>query len=179
MSARVICYWVLFAATLMVYLAMVAWTLPQIAAEAGNQQPFDLRLGGYSFDEASAFLAALTPEGRALYLGAQHNLDMFYPAMMALVLLFPLVRFTQNWPAVARFLAVIILFGGAAADYVENALVAKMLHIGAEGLTVSAVKTASFWTLTKSVCTTVAFLVLLVAMALALVSRLGRGGGGT
>ena len=66
----------LFAATIGLYLVMLLWSLPKIAAEAGGLTPFDMRPGGYSLAEARAFLAALSPEGTAFYLGVQHRLDM-------------------------------------------------------------------------------------------------------
>jgi hypothetical protein len=56
-------FWLVVAATLGVYLVMVLWSIPRISAEAGGLPVFDLRPGGYTFEEARAFLAALSPEG--------------------------------------------------------------------------------------------------------------------
>ena len=78
MSRRMIAFWLLFAATLSVYIVIVGWAIPMIAAEADGLTPFDMRPYGYSFDEARAFLSALTPRGVEIYLGPQQRLDTFY-----------------------------------------------------------------------------------------------------
>ena len=57
------------------------WAAPRI--EAGGLAPFDLRTQGYSFAEARAFLTALTPEGRAVYLGPQRVADTIFPVGFA------------------------------------------------------------------------------------------------
>ena len=43
-------YWVLVATTVMNYLTMVLWSLPMVSKMAGGGVPFDMRLGGYTFD---------------------------------------------------------------------------------------------------------------------------------
>ena len=73
-------FWLTFAATIVVYAIMVVWSLPTITASADGQVPFDLRPLGYSYDEARAFLLALSDEGRHFYTAVQHRLDHIYPA---------------------------------------------------------------------------------------------------
>ncbi len=79
-------FWIMFAVMLGVYLVMVLWSLPLLMADAGGLPAFDLRPAGYSHDEAQAFLAALSPEGRAFYLDVQQWLDTAYPALLGVVL---------------------------------------------------------------------------------------------
>jgi hypothetical protein len=161
---RRVLYWSLFAAMLFVYGAMLGWTLPGITEGAGGLPPFDLRLTGYSGDEARAFLAALNAPGRALYLGPQRILDMAYPALLAMVLAGALFRFVAHrW---VRLGLVLVVLGGMVADYRENYLVALMLgHDGAvpEALVIA----ASRATVIKSGLTGFAMLALGVALALA------------
>jgi hypothetical protein len=79
-------FWTLLAVTLGVYLVIVLWSLPRIAAEAGGIVPFDMRPAGYSLDDAKGFLTALSDSGRAFYLGTQHLLDLAYPALLGVTL---------------------------------------------------------------------------------------------
>lgn len=160
-------YWLLVALTLALYGVMVAWSLPVIAAAAGGLMPFDMRPGGYSFAEAKAFLAALSADGRAFYLGVQHRLDTAYPAMLAVVL--ALGGFGLAGVGARRWLARLIALAamiGAAADYLENRAVAAMLNAGPDGLAPDMVAFASRWTLLKSGATTVAMVLLLVLLLL-------------
>ena len=49
-------YWVIVAATVANYLIMILWSLPKVSEMAGGGVPFDMRLGGYTFDDALDFL---------------------------------------------------------------------------------------------------------------------------
>ena len=106
MTAWRLGFWLLFAVTLAVYATMLVWTLPAITAAAGGLAPFDMRPSGYSFDEAKAFLTALSPDGKALYLDAQHKLDAAYPALLAATLFFAIAALAPkswgNWRWVTR-----------------------------------------------------------------------------
>ncbi len=70
---------VVFALTVVDYLVMVLWSLPQL--RAAGLVPFDLRLCGYSPVEARAYLEALGPDQRAFYVGVQHRLDLVFPGL--------------------------------------------------------------------------------------------------
>ena len=170
MSKRWALYWVLVAATLGVYLAMVLWTLPKLSAAAGGLAPFDLRPTGYSLAEARAFLAALGPGDVAFYRDTQHRLDAFYPALLAAVLAIGLYRLTRNWPRLARVAVVATAVLGGAFDYLENAAVAAMLRAGADGLTTELAGAASRWTMLKSAAATVALAALFTLLLTRLLS---------
>lgn len=85
MSLKLI-FWICFTAAMIVYVTMLTWTIPAIKEAAGGIAPFDMRPMGYDASDAQAFLQALTPDGRQLYLGVQSQLDTFYPALMAISL---------------------------------------------------------------------------------------------
>lgn len=165
-------FWLVFAVTLGVYLVMLLWTLPAITAAAGGLTPFDLRPTGYGLDEARAFLAALSPEGTALYRNVQQRLDIAYPALLAATLALAILRLA---PAGAScWLLATTALPGMVFDYLENASVATMLDVGAAALTPELAATASRWTLLKSAFSTLAFAGLLALLALWLFRRLIR-----
>ncbi len=125
---------------------MIFWSLLKISEAAGGAMPFDMRPFGYGFDEAKAFLGALSPEGAAFYLNVQHRLDAAYPALLAATLFFAIRALAPGAGPVPTLLAVVAL-PGAAFDYLENASVTAMLHAGASGLTPELAARASLWTL--------------------------------
>jgi hypothetical protein len=164
-TARRLSFWLLFAATLATYGAMLVWTLPAISAAAGGLAPFDMRPTGYSHDEARAFLMALSPEGKALYLDVQHKLDAAYPGLLAATLFFATAALAPKSWGLWRWVIALVAIPGAVFDYLENAAAAVMLLGGVDGLTEDTVAAASRWTTLKSWATTVAMTVLLVLLA--------------
>jgi hypothetical protein len=165
-SRRVTAFWILFAATLAVYLIIVGWSLPTISAAAGGMAPFDMRPGGYSFDQAQAYLAALSPDGTAFYLDIQHRLDLIYPALLAATLFFGIWLLTPPTWGIWRWLLALAAIPGSVFDYLENYAVATMLRLGADGITPDIVATADRWTRLKSVFTTIAMTILLVLLVI-------------
>ncbi len=154
-------YWVVVAATVTNYLIMVLWSLPQVTEMAGGDVPFDMRPSGYSFDEALAFLIAITDTGRDFYLNTQQLLDSFYPALFATTVAIALAHLLpRSW---GWTLAVIAVLAGGF-DYLENSAVAAMLRVAPDALTPAMVSTASTWTLAKSVSTTIASVALLIVI---------------
>ena len=137
----------LFSITALIYGAMALWTLPAITAAADGMAPFDLRLFGYSYTEAHAFLSALSPEGRDIYLGPQQFLDRIFPGAMALTLCLIFNRL-QAGPG-ALFGAGLALMG-AIADYFENMAIARLLiaPLPPSGVLVDQ---ANQWTVIKTV----------------------------
>jgi hypothetical protein len=155
---------------------MVLWSLPRISAAAGGAMPFDMRPFGYSFEEAKAFLAALSPDGAAFYLDVQHRLDLTYPALLAATLFFAIKALTPARFPIPGWVVGLIAIPGSVFDYLENVGVAAMLERGADGVTPALVARASLWTLLKSVFSTIAMIVLLVlAIAAAWRRFAGRG----
>ena len=147
-------FWILLAAAAAVYLVIVVWSLPKIAAEAGGLAPFDLRSTGYSLEEAQAFLNALSEAGLAQYQGPQRWLDTLYPVLFAFVLILLTNWLTRERPRWLRlgFYGLILL--STFCDFLENVLVGRMLSVGAEGVTETLVSAASAATLYKFVFAT-------------------------
>lgn len=144
--------WMAAAGALASYLVLVGWFGPQV--DAGGLRPFDLRPFGYDLAEAEAFVAALTPEGRAAYLGPVRMTDTVFPLLMTLT--FVLVSRRLGWAALLPALA----YG--ALDLAENAEVAALLR--ASALDPQAVATASLLTMTKFAAFGIASLITLAAL---------------
>lgn len=159
-----ILFWLLVAATVGVYLVMVLWTLPTISADADGLAPFDMRLGGYGFDEAKAFLAALSPDGTALYRDVQHRLDMAFPALIFGTLFLSIAALLPVGSMAGRVVLALLLLPVAVFDWLENGAVSSMLAAGADGITPEVVAAASRWTLLKAIVSTVAYSALLVLL---------------
>jgi len=156
-------YWVLVAATVTNYLIMVMWSLPLVSEMAGGGVPFDMRPGGYSFEDARVFLTALTDAGRDFYLNTQQLLDLFYPTLLAITLAIPFVHLMPRYWGWT--LAVLAIAAGVF-DHLENIAVAVMLQAGPYALTETMVSTASNWSMAKSISTTIVLVALLVVLCI-------------
>ena len=148
--------------TVIVYLVIVLWSLPIVQGEADGLRPLDLRPLGYSGEEARAFLSAITDAGRAQYLGPQRLLDLIYPALLAITLVFGIFRFGGKMSMFWRLLLSVLPMLGAACDYVENELVAAMLKTPVDLVTDEMVQQANFASLGKSGLTTISMLLVVV-----------------
>ena len=156
-------FWLFLAAMAAIYAVMLLWTLPTITAEADGLTPFDLRPLGYSIDEARAFLAALSDEGRALYLDTQLRLDTVYPVLLMVTLVLATSLLTS--PGWLRWLLVAPAVLGMVFDLLENHVTRQMLRAGAGGLTEQLVEQGSRWSILKSGFTTISMTAVLVLLA--------------
>lgn len=161
MAARNLAFWTLVAATGGVYATMLAWSIPMISAEAGGLPVLDMRPGGYTFEAARTFLAALSESGRDFYLHVQLRLDIAYPALLAATLVWAIVRLAPARWGVMRFWLAVAALPGMAFDYAENFMIMRMLKAGADGLTPEMAATASFFSRAKAITTSIAFTLLL------------------
>ena len=165
-------FWIAFVAAMAVYATMLLWSLPKVASLAGGLPPFDMRPGGYTFDEAHEFLAALDPSGAAFYRDVQQRLDLAYPVLISATVFLGLAALAPaSWGA-ARWLLACTALPIAPFDYLENAAVARMLALGKDGITPPVVEAASRWTVLKSASTTVAMSLLMLLFLLWLVRRM-------
>jgi|GEM_PF-4151075 len=75
-----------------------------------------------------------------------------------------LVRLTKGWPPRAQVILMLVPALGALFDFMENTAVRRMLHAGAEGLTVDLVTRANSWTVLKSAADAVAVTALVLLL---------------
>jgi hypothetical protein len=141
--------------TLASYVLLAGIFGPRISAAAGGLLPFDLRALGYDAGAARAFLTALTPEGRDLYLGPVRVNDTVFPILFTLTLCLPLRGWGWLWflPALAYGLL----------DLAENMAVAVLLSAGPE-VAAGQVALASGLTMAKFAAAVLAIVLALVAL---------------
>ena len=171
MTARGI-FWLIVLATVGIYATMLMWSIPAISEEAAGLIVFDMLPAGYSFVEAHAFLSALTPQGEQFYLNVQHRLDMFYPALLALMTGWAMIRLLPTWRW--RFVLLFFPIPGMVFDYLENNAVAVMLATGPDGLTQEMVAQASMYSRLKAGFTTLSLGLLCVLILIWVVKRWRR-----
>ena len=169
-------FWFVVAATLAVYGVMIFWSIPKISAQAGGLAVFDMRPGGYSFEEAKAFLAALSPEGAAFYADVQHGLDTAYPALLALMLAWSILRLTPASWGLWRWLLAATALHGMAFDYWENLNVSEMLKLGADGIAPRMVEAASLHSQAKAAASSISMTILLILLCIWVYRRFRRHG---
>lgn len=155
-------FWVFVAAMLVPWLVMNLWTAPRIEDLAGGSRLLEMRLTGYSFDDARGFVAAIGEEGARLYLDVQLWLDTVFPPLLGAVLF---LGYRWLFPGLPGRIIGTISLGSVVVDYLENAAVAAMLRAGADGMTSQMAATANFWTTTKWSLAFVGAMTLLVGIA--------------
>ena len=101
---------------------MLAFSIPKLLTAADGLWPFDMRIMGYSVEEAAQYVTTITPEGRLFYLEVQQMLDTFFPALLAISLMLTLYRLAPKLPVMFLFPV-----SGALFDYYENASIAQIL----------------------------------------------------
>jgi len=108
------------------YAIMVVYSTPKLLTAADGLWPFDIRVMGYTVEEATQYVSTITPEGRAYYLSVERTLDTVFPALLAISLMITLYRLAPKLPALYLFPV-----SGALFDYYENASVVQMLQTNA------------------------------------------------
>ena len=105
-------------------------TGPEIEAGAGGLAAPETRMGGYSQAELESYIAGLSPEARATYLGPHRIADTLFPigffATLALGSFLALRRWGAGWAAMASLPAFVYLVF----DMMENATFALLLRVG-------------------------------------------------
>lgn len=174
-------FWVLFAVTVVLYAAMAFWSLPQVTVTVAPDRillPFDLRLSGYSFEDAGTFLTALGADGTAFYQHTQHLLDAVFPSLLSLTLFFAIASLLPQRIGGWRWLVAVVALLSASLDLMENLAVDRLLVAGADAITPAMVAEASQWTMLKFALLAISFglvLVLLLAKAVAAIRRRMKG----
>lgn len=118
-------------------------------AACGGHAPLDLRVFGYTPDEARAYLEALDATGRAAYLIQMRALDTVFPPVLAGLLGLMLLSLTAGFYQWSRVVLLVPIGGYVVMDLCENALVAHLLNAGPAGFDVATARLASEFTVTK------------------------------
>lgn len=131
---------------------VLAWMLFfQVKPHAGGAMPLDMRVFGYSADEAFGFLENLDPVGRAVYLNQVHWVDMIFPVLLTLFLGRWTFLGSRNLHLWSRVVLLVPIAGYLVMDLCENALVHELLLAGASEFHEATALLASRFTSTKFV----------------------------
>lgn len=160
----------LFLLTNIVYAAMLLVTIPRVMDFANGMNLLDMMPMGYDFEYIDSLFHTLGPKGRNAYLYTQIPLDMIYPFLFGisycLVLGYCLKKLNRlKSPFV--YLCLLPLIAGMA-DYFENFGILALLSDYPE-ISYSTVTITSSFTLLKSICTTLYFIILIGFLALLLI----------
>jgi len=138
-------YWVLVAATAVVYVYLVFAVGAHLKVLAGGQEAFDLRLSGYAMTDVQAYMSAMAPETPDYYTQVVRRVDTAFPVMFTAVL--SIAIWFKTGGAQRAFVFLPIAYG--VFDLFENAAISAMLEAGPDGLTPEIVGVASRLTILK------------------------------
>jgi len=155
----------LFVLTNLVYAVMIFITIPKVMVFSGELKLLDMMPLGYDLDYVNSLFNALGEEGRETYLHQQLPVDMIYPFLFgisnSLILAFFLNKIGKL-DSVFFYVTLLPLLAGIA-DYMENFGIVVMLTSFPDVSPVIASLTNVF-SITKSVTTTIFFIVLIMIL---------------
>ena len=144
------------------YVLMLTVTLAHLESMTGHV-PFDMRPTGYDAKDAAELLSALGDSGRRYYLTRQVPLDMVYPALLGLTLVFTLQWLGRGYISAGLLrVGVIVAISAAACEYAENTGIVVMI-LNWPTLSHHLVTATSIASVLKAVLTTFAVLFVLFA----------------
>jgi hypothetical protein len=158
---------ILFVLTNLVYGFMLLVSIPRVMRFAGKVKLFDLMPTGYSVDDAGSLLEKLGPDGRNAYLYNQIPVDFIYPFLFGItycLLIAYLLNRLKSLKAEYFYLCLLPVVAGMF-DYFENLAIVNLL-VSYPDFSDAAVHIAAFFTVMKSLLTTISFSVLIVAIIL-------------
>ncbi len=167
---------ILFILTNLVYASMLLLTIPKVMNFSGGMNILDMLPTGYDYEYVNSLFLALGKEGRAAYLYNQIPVDMLYPFLFGIgncLLLAYLFNKIQKLNGPLIYLCLIPLFGSFF-DYLENiGVIALLLHY--PDFSNFSVTLTNYFTIIKSVLTTVFFMVLIATFIAFGIKRLKKG----
>lgn len=164
-----------FVLTNLIYAVILGYSIPLVLSFSPESVLFDMSPMGYSYAEATEFLQSLGLGGRDSYLTVQLPIDLVYPLMFAVSYALMITWILKQFlPKQSRlfFVAFIPIVVGLF-DYLENVSIALMLT-RFPSIPEALVTSASSFTITKSVLTTLFFVVLAIALGYLVTWRLNK-----
>jgi len=156
---------ILFLLNMVFYLTILFYSIPKVVASASEMKLFDVSPSGYTIEYAVSLLNAIGPTGRDLYLSLQLPLDFIYPGLFITSYSLMLAWFFKknyNLESKVYFTLFIPIFAGLF-DYTENIFTILMLKIY-PNLNSNLVTVASLATITKSILSSVFFILLVLVI---------------
>lgn len=152
---------------------MLFVTIPKTVAFSGGMKLLDMMPQGYDFEYVNELFRKLGAEGREVYLLNQIPVDMIYPFLFGITYSLLIGYFLLKLDKLNTsffYLCLIPMIAGLA-DYLENMGIITMLNDYPD-LSITQISTTNFFTLIKSLSTTLFFLVLIVIIIIVGVKRL-------
>lgn len=165
----------LFVLTNIVYVFMLTVSIPWVMGFSDGMKLFDMMPLGYDPEYALLLLDKLGAEGRHYYLYNQLPVDMIYPLLFAITYSMLTAWFLNKLntlTAVPFYLCILPILAGLF-DYLENLSIINMLQ-SYPHLTDTAIQTGTFFTVFKSLFSTISFTVLIVLMIRHLYLKLSK-----
>lgn len=155
----------LFVLTNIVYSIMLMVTIPKTMAFAKGLKLLDMMPTGYNSEYINALFEALGENGREIYLYKQIPIDMIYPFLFGIsyCLLFAyFLKKINKQNSDFFYLSFLPIIAGIA-DYLENIGIINMLS-NYPNQSKLIMDTTNIFSITKSMTTTVYFVVLIIAV---------------
>jgi len=165
----------LFVLTNLVYAVMIFITIPKVMVFSGDLKILDMMPTGYDLDYVNALFNALGEKGRETYLYQQIPVDMIYPFLFgisnSLILAFFLNKMGKL-DSVFFYVTLLPLLAGIA-DYMENFGIVVMLTSFPD-VSAEVADLTNVFSITKSVTTTIFFIVLIIILVSLGLKTLGK-----
>lgn len=163
---------ILFIITNIVYVFMLAVTIPAVARYSGGMDLLDMMPGGYDTSYVMALFDKLGDVGRHTYLYRQIPVDMIYPLLFALgytLLISYVLNKLGRFEGRLFYLCYLPMFS-CLFDYLENIGIIIMLKSYPD-ISTGLVQLTSIFSVCKSVSTTIFFLTLIGLLILLVLKR--------
>ena len=156
---------ILFILTNLVYVFMLAVTIPKVTEFAGGMKLLDMMPAGYDTQYVNSLFSALGVEGRFAYLYSQLPVDMIYPLLFGISYCFLFAWFlkkTNNHESSFFYLCFLPVIAGIS-DYIENFGIITLLK-NYPNYSQDTVSITNTFSLLKSTTTTLYFLALIILL---------------
>lgn len=156
---------ILFVLTNLIYAFMLMVSIPEVMSFSDGMKILDMLPVGYSAEYVNSLFTTLGAEGRNAYLFKQIPADMVYPLLFGISYCLILAYFLQKLgklDGLPVYLCLLPLLAGAF-DYIENIGIISML-VNYPDISNLSVTITSIFSISKSVTTTIYFIVLIITI---------------
>ena len=166
---------ILFILSSMVYAVMIFVTIPKLIYFGNGMDVLDMMPFGYSYPYVTQLFTELGVDGRNYYLNYQIPIDMVYPYLFGLsyfyIMTYVLLKINL-WKSTFIYLSILPVIG-ALFDYFENIGTILMLR-NYPNLNPSVVQLNSFFTISKSILSTLFFISLMVILVIFSIKKVSK-----
>lgn len=151
--------------TNLVYVYMLLVSIPKVMNFSGGMKIPDVMPTGYEPEYVLTLFEKLGEQGRNVYLYQQLPVDLFYPLLFSITYCLVILYLLQKLQKLNRetyYLCLLPLMGGLF-DYMENFGIIHLLNTF-PAMSVSIIKLSAFFTVLKSMVSTISFVVIIVLL---------------